>query len=405
MSSNAEQTFYADAVLFDMDGTLTDSIAAVEAAWGKVANDIGQDPAYVIAATHGKRAVDNLAQFKPHIKEHEMDREVQAFEESILYFADAYNKHGPGSLQNSPVNSGATTPALSPSSSTPASRTSSRASSFVGTLAQLTPFRRPSFLHRVSSLLSMSPTIREGDSAALENPISEEGSDENMNVEDWKTMIQKKHQLEAWQLEAAAVDRSVRILPGVKRVMDSIPKGRYAVATSGARTYAYGCMTRVGITPPEVTITADDKRLKAGKPAPDPFLLAAKELGFDPKRCVVFEDSPSGIRAGVASGATVIAVCTSHERSKIENCGAHYIVDNMEQVEITPEGEGENLRLKFTIKPKPAEQTQTQAQETQQHPIQLQQSPAALPQPQQQQQSSHPLAQPPITAPQPIAAQ
>ncbi|KAI9058213.1 HAD-like protein [Trametes sanguinea] len=343
MSSNAEQTFYADAVLFDMDGTLTDSIAAVEAAWGKVANDIGQDPAYVIAATHGKRAVDNLAQFKPHIKEHEMDREVQAFEESILYFADAYNKHGPGSLQNSPVNSGATTPALSPSSSTPASRNSSRASSFVGTLAQLTPF--------------------------------------------------------PWQLEAAAVDRSVRILPGVKRVMDSIPKGRYAVATSGARTYAYGCMTRVGITPPEVTITADDKRLKAGKPAPDPFLLAAKELGFDAKRCVVFEDSPSGIRAGVASGATVIAVCTSHERSKIENCGAHFIVDNMEQVEITPEGEGENMRLKFTIKPKPAEQAQAQAQEQVQQ-FQLQ----APPQPQQQ-QSSHPLAQPPITAPQAIAAQ
>ncbi|KAI8994155.1 HAD-like protein [Trametes punicea] len=405
MSLNAEQTFYADAVLFDMDGTLTDSIAAVEAAWGKVANDIGQDPAYVIAATHGKRAVDNLAQFKPHIKEHEMDREVQAFEESILYFADAYNKHGPGSLQNSPVNSGATTPALSPSSSTPASRTSSRASSFVGTLAQLTPFRRPSFLHRVSSLLSMSPSIREADTAALENPIAEESSDD-VSAEDWKAMIQKKHQLEAWQVEAAAVDRSVRILPGVKRVMDSIPKGRYAVATSGARTYAYGCMTRVGITPPEVTITADDKRLKAGKPAPDPFLLAAKELGFDAKRCVVFEDSPSGIRAGVASGATVIAVCTSHERSKIENCGAHYIVDNMEQVEITPEGEGENLRLKFTIKPKPTEQQQREQiqQAFAQELPKQQQQPAALPQ-LQQQPSSHPLAQPPITASQPIAAQ
>ncbi|KAI0763643.1 HAD-like protein [Trametes elegans] len=382
MSSNAETTFYADAVLFDMDGTLTDSIAAVEAAWGKVATDIGQDPAYVIAATHGKRAVDNLAQFKPSIKQHEMDNEVQAFEESILYFADAYNKHGPGSLQNSPVNSpvnsGATTPALTPSSSNPASRASSRTSSFVGTLAQLTPFRRPSFLHRVSSLLTMSPSIREADSESLENPIAEEES-----TDDWKAIIAKKHQLEAWQLEAAAVDRSVRILPGVKRVMDSIPKGRYAVATSGAKTYAFGCMTRVGITPPEVTITADDKRLKAGKPAPDPFLLAAKELGFDAKRCVVFEDSPSGIRAGVASGATVIAVCTSHERSKIENCGAHYIVDTMEQIEITPEGEGENLRLKFTIKPKPEEQPQQLAQP---------------------QQSQHPLAAPPITASQPIAA-
>ena len=104
-------------------------------------------------------------------------------------------------------------------------------------------------------------------------------------------------------------------------------------------------MTRVGITPPPVTITADDKRLKAGKPAPDPFLLAAKELGFDAKRCVVFEDSPSGIRAGVASGATVVAVCTSHERSKIADCGAHYIVDTMEQVSVVWEDD----RLKFVV--------------------------------------------------------
>ncbi|KAI0685794.1 HAD-like protein [Cerioporus squamosus] len=338
-------TFEADAVLFDMDGTLTDSISAVEAAWGKVAKDIGQDPAYVIAATHGKRAVDNLAQFKPQIKEHEMDSEVQAFEESILFFADAYNKHGPGSQPSTPIDSGAATPALTPSSSTPNSRASSRAPSFAGSLAQLTAFRRPSFLHRVSSLLTMTnQTIPESDAATFENPIAEEQEEGGVNP-NWRDELVKKHQLQAWQVEAAAVDRSVRILPVVKKLMDSIPKGRYAVATSGAKTYAYGCMTRVGITPPEVTITADDKRLKAGKPAPDPFLLAAKELGFDAKRCVVFEDSPSGIKAGVASGATVIAVCTSHERSKIENCGAHYIVDTMEQVKVIPEGD----RLRFEI--------------------------------------------------------
>ncbi|KAI0755116.1 HAD-like protein [Daedaleopsis nitida] len=348
MSSSAPTTFYADAVLFDMDGTLTDSIAAVEAAWGKVAQDIGQDPAYVIAATHGKRAVDNLAQFKPQIKSHEMDAEVQAFEESILFFADAFAKHGPGSATNSPVSSAAATPALTPSNSTPGSRTSSRASSFVGSIAQLAPsFRRPSFLHRVSSLLAMAPAIPEADAATFEDPIMEE--QEGVST-DWRMTLEKQHQLLAWQVEAAAVDRSVRILPGVKRLMDSIPKGRYAVATSGAKTYAYGCMTRVGITPPEVTITADDKRLKAGKPAPDPFLLAASELGFDAGRCVVFEDSPSGIRAGVASGATVIAVCTSHERAKIADCGAHFIVDTLEQVRVVPEGN----RLRFVVVPSAA---------------------------------------------------
>jgi beta-phosphoglucomutase-like phosphatase (HAD superfamily) len=104
-------------------------------------------------------------------------------------------------------------------------------------------------------------------------------------------------------------------------------------------------MSRVGIIPPPVTITADDKRLKAGKPAPDPFLLAADCLGCDPKKCVVFEDSPSGIRAGVASGATVVAVCTSHERSKIEHCGAHYVVENMECVTCEVDGDC----LKFTV--------------------------------------------------------
>lgn len=104
-------------------------------------------------------------------------------------------------------------------------------------------------------------------------------------------------------------------------------------------------MTRVGITLPKVTITADDKRLKAGKPHPDPFLLAAKCLGYTANRCVVFEDSPSGIRAGVASGATIIALCTSHERSKIENRWAHYIVDNMERVRCETDGD----QLRFTI--------------------------------------------------------
>ena len=105
-------------------------------------------------------------------------------------------------------------------------------------------------------------------------------------------------------------------------------------------------MKRVGIDPPTVTITADDRRLKAGKPAPDPFLLAAKCLGYEASRCVVFEDSPSGIKAGVASGATVIAVCTSHDRSQIQNCGAQYIVKDLESVKCEMEGG----LLKFTVK-------------------------------------------------------
>jgi len=189
----------------------------------------------VIAATHGKRAVDNLAQFKPHIKAHEMDDEVQNFEESILYFADAYNLHGPGSQVNSPftntpLSSGFATPdlSMSPDSSAP----SSRASSFVSA-------RRPSFATRLNSMLTMAAVPEasvHGQGPFFDDIIMEEDQ-QDIKLSEENQKLREKHCLEAWQQEAASVDRSVRILPGVKRMMDSIPQGRYAVATSGAKTY------------------------------------------------------------------------------------------------------------------------------------------------------------------------
>lgn len=105
----------------------------------------------------------------------------------------------------------------------------------------------------------------------------------------------------------------------------------------------------MGIIPPKVTITADDPRLRAGKPAPDPFLLAAECLGYQAPRCIVFEDSPSGIKAGVASGAIVVAVCTSHSRKQIEKCGVHFVVENLEDVRCEEMETDEGTRLMFTV--------------------------------------------------------
>ena len=104
----------------------------------------------------------------------------------------------------------------------------------------------------------------------------------------------------------------------------------------------------MGIVPPKVTITADDPRLRAGKFTPDPFLLAAEYLGYQASRCVVFEDSPSVIKAGVAAGAIVVAVCTSHLRKQVEECGAHFVVESLEDVRCEIETD-EGTRLMFTV--------------------------------------------------------
>ena len=215
------------------DGTLTDSIAAVEAAWGKVAKDIGQDPEYVIAATHGKRAVDNLSQFKPQLAAHEIEEEVERFEITILYYADAHAIHS-GAATPYSINAGSSvvstrgaTPALTPGTSAPPSRRSSVSVHAPGV-------RRPSFGSRLLNMLNIAAHLRiaSGEDSPVDEedcvlaPVSEEGERKlNEDV------------LDAWQIEAASVDRSVRILPGVRKMIDSIPEGRYAVATSGAKTY------------------------------------------------------------------------------------------------------------------------------------------------------------------------
>ncbi len=56
-------------------------------------------------------------------------------------------------------------------------------------------------------------------------------------------------------------------------------------------------------------VTREDCR--NGKPDPEPFLLAAQGLGLAPRRCVVIEDTPGGVRAAKAAGMTCVAVTHS----------------------------------------------------------------------------------------------
>ena len=61
-----------------------------------------------------------------------------------------------------------------------------------------------------------------------------------------------------------------------------------------------------GVGPFAFTLAGDE--IEHGKPAPDPYLRAAVRLGVDVTRCVVLEDSPSGVASGEAAGCAVVAV-------------------------------------------------------------------------------------------------
>jgi HAD superfamily hydrolase (TIGR01509 family) len=59
-----------------------------------------------------------------------------------------------------------------------------------------------------------------------------------------------------------------------------------------------------------------------GKPAPDIFLAAARAVSVKPEDCVVFEDAPNGVRAGVAAGCAVAAVTTTVDAQTLKAAGA-----------------------------------------------------------------------------------
>ena len=76
-----------------------------------------------------------------------------------------------------------------------------------------------------------------------------------------------------------------------------------------------------------VAVTGDDPRVRAGKPAPDIFLVAADALGVSPRDCVVFEDSPAGLAAARAAGMQVIAVPDpAMDRAKFTD--ADFVIDD-----------------------------------------------------------------------------
>lgn len=58
-------------------------------------------------------------------------------------------------------------------------------------------------------------------------------------------------------------------------------------------------------------ITVDGSQVERPKPFPDIYLRAARLLGVKPANCIVFEDSPTGVAAGVAAGMRVVGVETT----------------------------------------------------------------------------------------------
>jgi len=151
---------------------------------------------------------------------------------------------------------------------------------------------------------------------------------------------------EAERFEAGelADTQGVVEIAGAAALLRSLPADAWAIVTSASAALAVVRLRAVGLPIPRTLVAAHD--VKQGKPAPEPYLLAAQRMGLVADRCVVVEDSPAGIEAAHAAGMGVIEITTTHAREQLPQYG--WVIDRLPALHIAP-GEGRGRRMVIEI--------------------------------------------------------
>jgi sugar-phosphatase len=122
----------------------------------------------------------------------------------------------------------------------------------------------------------------------------------------------------------------VTALSGAKDLLSLLPPDRWTIVTSATRRLAHARLAAAGLAIPERMITGD--MVVRGKPDPEPYRRGAELLGFLPAECIVVEDAPSGVNAGLAAGARVIAVLGTHNASQLS--GASWVASSLNDIDV-----------------------------------------------------------------------
>jgi HAD superfamily hydrolase (TIGR01509 family) len=123
-------------------------------------------------------------------------------------------------------------------------------------------------------------------------------------TEDWMRAFYARRDVRL-RSELKAMDGALDAVAAVHRQVN----GRIACASGADRPKVVMQLDMAGMQPYFEDRIFSGHDLPRSKPAPDVYLAAAAHLGANPARCLVIEDTSTGVRAGLDAGATVWGYC------------------------------------------------------------------------------------------------
>jgi sugar-phosphatase len=131
------------------------------------------------------------------------------------------------------------------------------------------------------------------------------------------------------------------VLPGAKELLQKLRTERWTIVTSATKRLMLGRLAASGLPVPPYLISGD--MVERGKPDPEPYRRGAALLGFAPADCIVIEDAPSGVGAGIAAGCRVLGVLGTHSTRDLRE--ATWIVQSLDTVQVQVVADGLDLRF------------------------------------------------------------
>jgi len=138
----------------------------------------------------------------------------------------------------------------------------------------------------------------------------------------------------------------LQVLPGARALLASLPAERWAIVTSATYRLLLGRLDAAELPVPERMISGD--MVERGKPDPEPYRRGAELIGSAgaaPADCIVVEDAPSGVGAGVAAGCRVLGVLGSYGEAELRAAGVSWVVRSLEDVSATTSPQGLVIRM------------------------------------------------------------